>query len=417
MQGSLLTIGDELLIGQVVNSNASWMSEKLTEINCTVRQHLTVGDRKEEISKALDYLLEKSNFIIIGGGLGPTHDDLTMEVLSDYFQLPLFYDEEWINKVDAYFKSRNRVMSENNKKQGYLFKSAIRIDNDCGTAAGQHLTVNPQGKTIEIFVVPGVPYEMKSMMERYILPEVSKKTMAAGEKILKSTLLTTGIGESALAERCDSFVQKIKKIPEISLAFLPSPTQVRLRLQTTTKNPEDEIRFQSLVEELKTYCGKDFYGFDPITLEKSIIEHLKQKKQTLAIAESCTGGLISHLLTQIPGSSSALRGSLVPYQTELKTSELGIPNEAIKTNGVVSEKVAILMAEAIRLKWGTTYGISTTGYIGPTGGDEFARLGTVWVAVSTSETSVTKSLFLENNRERNKERATQAALDLLRRLF
>ncbi len=417
MQCSLLTIGDELLIGQVLNSNVSWMSATLTDINCNIIHHLTVGDKKTEINRALDFLFEGSEMIIISGGLGPTHDDLTMEALSEHFSIPLLYDEEWVNKVEAYFKSRNRVMSPNNKKQGFLLKTANRIDNDCGTAAGQHFTVNSRGKNVEIFVLPGVPYEMKSMMERYILPEVSKKTLGTGAKILKSTLLTTGIGESALAERCAPFVQKIKSFPTISLAFLPSPTQVRLRLQTTATSPDEITNFEALAKELQIYCGKDFYGIEPATLENMIIQHLKQNSKTLAIAESCTGGLITHLLTQIPGSSEALRGSIIPYQTELKYTELGISPELIKTHGVVSEKIASSMAEAVRKKWGTTYGISTTGYIGPTGGDEFAKLGTVWIAVSTPETTVTKSLYLENHRERNKERSAQAALDLLRRLF
>jgi len=418
MQGSLLTIGDELLIGQVLNSNITWMSEQLTNINCSVTQQLTVGDQKTEINRALDYLTQHSDFIVIGGGLGPTHDDLTMETLSQYFNIPLVYDGEWIQRVESFFSSRNRVMSENNKKQGYLLKDSNRIDNDCGTAAGQHFIVNVRGRKIEIFVVPGVPHEMKSMMNRYILPLLSKRTLAQGEKILRSTLLTTGIGESALAEKCNPFVLKIKAIPTITLAFLPSSTQVKLRLQTTTKTLAEEAQFQSLVEELKAYCGKDFYGFEPTNLEKIIIEHLIQQKQSLALAESCTGGLISHLLTQVPKSSEVLRGSLISYQTELKTIELNIPTEFIKENGVVSEKVAIAMAESIRQKWGTTFAISSTGYLGPTGGDEFAKLGTVWIAVSSPEKTVTKSLYLaENHRERNKERTAQAALDLLRRLF
>jgi nicotinamide-nucleotide amidase len=417
MQGSLLTIGDELLIGQVINSNVAWMGSKLTDINCKITDHLTVGDIKTEITNALDYLCNKSDFIIIGGGLGPTHDDLTMEVLSEYFNLPLVYDHDWINKVDAYFKSRNRVMSENNKKQGYLLQGAIRIDNDCGTAAGQHFYSQKNDRDLEIFVVPGVPFEMKSMMERYILPIISKKTLKSGEKILKTTLLTTGAGESLLAQKCDPFVQKIKTLPNYSLAFLPSPTQVRLRLQASIKSTEEESQFYSLTEELKTFCGKDFYGVEPDTLEKIVIEHLIANKETIAAAESCTGGLITHLLTQIPGSSAVLRGSIIPYQTDLKNSELGIPPELISTHGVVSEKVAVAMAEAVRKKWGTTFGVSSTGYIGPTGGDEFAKLGTVWVAVSSPNGTVTKGLYLENHRERNKERSAQAALDLLRRLF
>ena len=417
MQGSLLTIGDELLIGQVLNSNVTWMSSQLTDINCTISHHLTVGDQKAEINKALDYLMSQSDFIIIGGGLGPTHDDLTMEALSEYFRIALEYDADWIAKVDAYFKSRNRLMTENNKKQGYLIKGASRIDNDCGTAAGQYFTVPSKTNhhKIQIFVVPGVPHEMKSMMERFILPTLSKQTMIAGEKILRSTLLVTGIGESALAERCDAFVKKIKEMPGISLAFLPNQIQIKLRLQTIAKSKEDESQFAILVEELKTYCGKDFYGFDPMTLEKSIVQHLTDQRQTLAIAESCTGGLVSHLITQVPGSSAALKGSMITYREELKTSELGIPPEMMAKNGVVSETVAIAMAEAIRKRWNTSYGISTTGYLGPSGGDGFAKVGTVWIAVSTPEKTVTKSFYLENHRERNKERTAQAALDLLRR--
>jgi nicotinamide-nucleotide amidase len=417
MQGSLLTIGDELLIGQVVNSNTAWMGSQLTDINCKVRQQVTVGDKKPEIGKALDFLIPQSDFIIIGGGLGPTHDDLTMETLSDYFCIPLEYDAEWINQVEQFFTARKRVMSENNKKQGYLLKGANRIDNDCGTAAGQHLVVNKFGHEVEIFVVPGVPFEMKSMMERYILPTLSKGSLKAGEKIMKKTLLTTGIGESLLAQKCDSFVKKIIQLPSYALAFLPSPTQVKLRLQTTAKNKEEESEFEAFIEELKQYCGKDFYGFEPDTLEKLIINHLRNKKRTLALAESCTGGLISHLLTQIPGSSEVLRGTIVPYQTDLKTSELGVSSDLIKTNGVVSEKVAAAMADGVRKKWGTDFGLATTGYLGPSGGDEHASVGTVWIAVSTPEKTETKSLHMDQHRERNKDRTAQATLDLLRRLF
>jgi nicotinamide-nucleotide amidase len=415
MQGSLLTIGDELLIGQVVNSNTAWMGSKLTDINCKVTQQLSVGDKKVEIEKALDYLIPQSDFIIIGGGLGPTHDDLTMEVLSDYFCIPLEYDAEWISRVEAFFTARKRLMSENNKKQGFLLKDAIRIDNDCGTAAGQHFTTSKYGHEIEIFVVPGVPFEMKSMMDRYILPMLSQKSLQDGEKILKATLLTTGAGESALAQKCDPFVKKVQQLPNYSLAFLPSPTQVRLRLQTTATTPEDESRFHSLIEELKSYCGKDFYGFDPDTIEQSVITLLRQQKKTIALAESCTGGLITHLLTQISGSSEAVRGTIVPYQTDLKTSELGVSVETLQTHGVVSEQTAIAMAEAVRKKWGTDFGLATTGYLGPTGGDAHASVGTVWIAVASASKTETKSLHMDQHRERNKDRSAQAALDLLRR--
>jgi nicotinamide-nucleotide amidase len=372
-----------------------------------------VGDTIDEIKSALDYLIPQSDAIIVGGGLGPTHDDLTMEALSNYFSIALEYDAEWVTRLEAYFQARQRTMNENNRKQGYLLKGAQRIDNDCGTAAGQHLTQN----SLELFVVPGVPHEMKSMMEHYILPTLQKKTKNDHEKILKKTLLTTGIGESALAERCDSFVQKVKTIPNLSLAFLPASTGVRLRLQMAAKNAKDEALFSTLVTELRDQCEKDFFGFDPTTLEEVIIDFLREQKSTLSVAESCTGGFASHRLTQVSGSSEVLRGSLVVYQTTLKELELGITHASIEKHGVVSEQVAKAMAEGIRKKWGTTYAISTTGYLGPTGGDVFASVGTVWIAVSSEHKTVAREFKFEANRERGKERATQAALDLFRRTF
>lgn len=411
MRASLLTVGDELLIGQVLNSNAQWIGSELTDLGLSVVHHLTVGDDAASIARSLDFLRPQSDVILIGGGLGPTHDDLTMEVLSKYFNIPLKYDAEWIALVTEYFKSRNRVMSENNKKQGYLLESATRIDNDCGTAAGQYFT----HERTQYFVFPGVPHEMKSMMTRFVLPLLAKQQTSTGEKILKKTLLTTGLGESALAQKCDPFVQKIKSMPQVTLAFLPSSTLVRLRLQMRASSAADEKEFGRLIEELKTQCGKDFYGFDPLTLEELLVRELGARGETVAVAESCTGGLVTHRLTQIPGSSAVVRGGLVPYQTEFKTSELGIPADLIARSGVVSEPVAAAMADNIRKKWNATYGVSTTGYLGPSGGDEHAIVGTVCVAVSSSGGTTARTFHFENNRERGKERASQSALDLLRR--
>ena len=420
MKTSILTIGDELLIGQVLNSNVQWISEKLTELGITVHRQLTVGDEFEAIHAGIQFLLTDSDAIIIGGGLGPTHDDLTLETLSQIFSIPLAYDAEWISRVEAFFKARNRTMSENNKKQGFMLKTATRIDNDCGTAAGQFFEVNhpiqPQ-KKISIFVVPGVPHEMKSMMDRFILPKLIAATTVAGEKILKQTLQTTGMGESALALKCDPFVKKIKAYPNLSLAFLPNSMQVRLRLQMRAKSKSDEELFERLVQELISYCGKDFYALEPLSLEQLIVNTLIENNETLALAESCTGGLISHKITQAPGASQVLRGSLVAYQRTLKETELNIESSLIDQNGIVSEQTAIAMADAIRKKWNTTYGIASTGYLGPEGGDSFAKLGTVWLAIATPQGCMSKSFSYENNRERSKERAAISALDLLRRTF
>ena len=411
MRVSLLTIGDELLIGQVLNSNVQWMSEHLTDVQASVTHHLSVGDDPDSILNALRFLTPSSDAIIIGGGLGPTHDDITMEVLSQFIKKPLVYDKEWIHRVSEFFKSRGRVMTENNKKQGYLLPDAIRIDNDCGTAAGQHFRF----ENTDFFVVPGVPHEMQSMMNRYILPTLSEKSLNQGERILKATLLTTGVGESALAERCDAFVKKIKTIPNLTLAFLPSSTQVRLRLQTKVSTSNEEIEFKKLVEELKACCKDDFYGFEPANFEDLLVRTLQGRKQTLALAESCTGGYASHRMTQVTGSSEVFRGAIVSYQECIKEQELQISKELITQNGPVSEPVAIAMAEGIRKKWKSTYGIGITGYLGENGGDAFSPSGSVWIALSTPTQTIARNFRFEKDRKRGKERAAQAALDLLRR--
>ncbi|MBC7396821.1 MAG: competence/damage-inducible protein A [Bdellovibrionales bacterium] len=409
MKASLLTIGDEILIGQIINSNTAWMSEQLTSLGIDVVNQLTVGDHEAEIVGALEFINPRSDIVIIGGGLGPTHDDVTIAALAHYFDLPLVYDPEWIAQVEAFFKARNRPMTENNKKQGHLLEGAIRIDNDCGTAAGQHFIM---GDT-EFFVVPGVPHEMKSMMNRYILPKLKEKN--PDQRILKQTLLTSGVGESMLATRCEAFVQKVKSRDEVSLAFLPSTTQVKVRLQMEAHSGANDAEFESLVEELKALCGKDFFGLEPDSMEEMLVRELTHSSRTLALAESCTGGLIAHRITQVPGASKVLKGALVAYQNSVKESDLSIPKSLLENGGAVSEATAKSMAEAIRKKWNSDFGLATTGYLGPAGGDAQSPVGTVWIALATREQTQSRVFSFENNRERSKERAAQAALDLLRR--
>jgi nicotinamide-nucleotide amidase len=416
---SLLTIGDELLIGQVLNSNAQWIGEQLTWVGAKLQHHLTVGDREADILDALAFLEPRSDVILIGGGLGPTHDDITLDVLAKFCKTTLVFDSDWIQKVEAYFKSRNRTMSENNKKQAMLLKGATRIDNDCGTAAGQWV----QHGRVDFYVFPGVPHEMKSMMNRFVLPKLSERVRSNGQRIYHKTLLTTGMGESALALKCEPFVQKIASMPEMSLAFLPNSSTVRLRLMMATNDkggtdPEAskaKSQFDSLCEELVGYCGNDFFGFEPETLEGIILNLLRKKGATLALAESCTGGLITHRLTQTPGMSEVLRGALIPYQTQLKTQELDIPQKSFEERGVVSETVAKAMAWSIQRKWNVDYALSTTGYLGPSGGDSFAKVGTVCIGVATPNGILSKTFHYEADRERAKERAAQSALDMLRR--
>lgn len=409
MKVSLLTIGDELLIGQVLNSNAHWIGEQLVQQGIKLESQLTVGDDESSIIGALNFLKTQSDVILMGGGLGPTHDDITLEVVSKFVSDSLVEDREWLDRMRAYFESRNRVMTPNNHKQAMVLSRARRLDNDCGTAPGQQ--IHHQGT--EIFIFPGVPHEMKSMFQREILPWIQSQRKGGG--IFQTTLLTTGIGESALAQKCEPFVQKVQKTSGVSLAFLPSQHGVRLRLMLQSSDAQAAQEFQKWVQELKSLCGDDAYGFEPDTLESKIIEQLAQKKCTLALAESCTGGLITHRLTQVPGASQVFRGGLIPYQEKLKTLELEIPPRTFQERGVVSETVAKAMAWSIQKKWDVDYALSTTGYLGPSGGDAFAPVGTVCMAIATRQGIIARTFLFEANRERAKERAAQTALDLLRR--
>lgn len=421
-RAAILTIGDELLIGQVLNSNVQWISDQLIQQGIEVTTHLTVGDSLTEIHSALDYLTghnsktpTRCEVLIIGGGLGPTHDDLTMEALSKYTGRELKLDTDWLLQLENYFKSKNRPMAANNKKQAYLLDGATRIDNDCGTAAGQYFTIptHPQG-TCEVFVVPGVPHEMKSMFQRFIGPKLGSSNEKA---ILKKTLVITGIGESMLAEKCAPVVAKIKVDPNFSMAFLPSPTHVRVRIQTRA---EHEPKLNLLIQEILPLIGNDFVGFETETtnaiqlMDQGVVQKLTELKKTVAIAESCTGGLVSHRLTQIPGASKILVGSIVPYQTQTKHSLLSVDENTLKQNDVVSESVVIEMAKKVRALFHSDFGVATTGYLGPTGSAN-VPVGTVWLAVDSEKGTVTKTFTYENHRERNKERATQSAIDLLRR--
>ncbi len=400
-------MGDELLIGQVLNSNAQWASQELAKIGITVVNHLTVSDDAQSISDGLDYLAARTDVVLIGGGLGPTHDDLTLEVLAKKMDMPLEFDADWMGKVEQFFAHRKRQMPANNRKQALLLKNAHRIDNDCGTAAGQDFTVG----RVRYFVFPGVPSEMKSMMTRYILPKLRE---GSTQRIFQTTLITTGLGESALAQKIDGFVQKIKSIPQSKLAFLPAATQVRLRLQWTGTDQDSE-NFAQLVRELELACGVDLVCTEPETLESVLIQQLRSQGASVAVAESCTGGLIGHRLTQVSGSSDVFLGGEIVYSTESKIRKLGLSRDFIAENDVVSEAVATRLADAVQARWGATYGIGITGALGPTAGDSSKEVGTVCFAVSSVDGVYAKTLHLGTDRALSKDRASTAALDLLRR--
>jgi nicotinamide-nucleotide amidase len=407
MKAAILTIGDELLIGQVLNSNVQWISEELANIGVRVITHVTCPDSIPDILRAIDYC-KNADVLLVGGGLGPTHDDVTMEAIAQAADVDLVRDEVWIERVRTFFRERGREMSKNNEKQALLPNHCTRIDNDCGTAAGAKVRI---GKQL-CYIFPGVPHEMQSMFDRVILPELKDEVPGS---LLTRTLLTTGIGESALAQKLDPIVQRIQKLDDFMLAFLPSTTGVRLRLMHQSAGVPNTKVFESLFADLMLGCSSYFYGLDDETLEEVIVKTMTRKQKTIATCESCTGGLISHRITQVEGSSKVFKGALVPYQVELKTSELGISGQEIEEFGVVSETVARRMAEATRDRFKTDYAVATTGYLGATGGTEKAPNGSAWIAVSGPNGTTAHFHTFEKNRKRAKDRAAQAALDAVRR--
>ncbi len=430
MKACILTIGDEILLGQVVNSNAAWISQRLFTAGIEVVSQLVAGDTEKSIHQALKQAQAEVDLILLTGGLGPTEDDLTVAAFATFFNKKLVRDEEWIERMRAYFESRGRVMNALNEKQADRPEGAERIDNDRGTAPG--VWFENEGKTYVI--MPGVPYEMQAMMEISVLPKLAHAPTA--RKYYQKNLFACGAGESVMAAK---LVEKLsgktpghaldaKSVfhwpPEVKLAWLPNVTRVCLRLsafENAEKNAQQKmLEVESKIREvLGEYIFAETEGFDEITLEEAVGRILKEKKITIATAESCTGGLLSAKLTDIAGSSSYVLGGVVAYDNKIKTLELDVPEMVLAAHGAVSEEVATLMARNIREIFSADIGVGITGVAGPTGGTKEKPVGSVWIAISDGLTAkdrtIAKLYTFEKDRIRNRERAVQVALDLVRK--
>lgn len=420
MEASILSIGDEILLGQIMNTNAAWMSSQLTSLGIRVRHHIVIGDQFDRIQNALDFCNKDTNFIFITGGLGPTHDDITVESLAKYLKSELIFDEDWFNRMKAFFVSRGRVMPDNNRKQAFRPKNSIRIDNEWGTAPGHWIEKN----NITYICTPGVPYEMEGMFRSYILPKISKlPSLKTSLKIYTRNLFTTGMGESLMAAKLDTLTPSLESFLNdgLELAWLPSPYGVKLRFTVKT-NSEEEAQMK--MDHLESHFQKAFgdYIFAKnsavgveVKLEEVIGTLLNSKKKTLALAESCTGGLTTSRLTDIAGSSNYIIGSIVSYSNQIKTSALGVSESDLTQYGAVSDQVARAMANGIRNRFKSDYGLSITGIAGPDGGTNEKPVGTVWIALATKTETFSKKFTFEKDRLRNKIRSSQAAMDMLRR--
>lgn len=403
----ILTIGDEILYGQITDTNSQWISGELDKIGIRIRRKSSVGDNIQEILTALTEAERRSDIILITGGLGPTNDDITKNTLCSYFGSELVLNEDALQEVTRFFEKRGRTLTEINRQQAYLPKACTYIPNISGTAPGMWFERN--GK---IFMsMPGVPFEMKEIMTREVIPrlKVQFKTPVIYHKVIR----TVGIGESFLAEKIATWEASLPA--HLKLAYLPSYSEVKLRLTATGDDRDNLIKevndqIQKLIPLLSDYI----FGFDEDTLEKVIGRLLIKNGKNLAIAESCTGGFASYSITSIPGSSAYLLGSVVAYHNDIKQEVLGVKGSTLQSFGAVSEETALEMATGIRLKFNSDIGLSVTGIAGPDGGTVDKPVGTVWIAYSDSNKSIAKKLTLGNLRDVNVKLSTIALFNLLR---
>ena len=422
MKVSILCIGDELLIGQVVNSNAAYIGRELRTICATAALQLTVGDNEKSICDGLTLCLEDSDAVLVTGGLGPTDDDITTQAIAKFTGDTLVLAAGWVREMEKLFAARGRKMTDNNLKQALLPSRATRIDNDCGSAPGVYLEPAP-GKMI--FVMPGVPYEMHSMMKRFVIPKMSEIIPSGAVRSYQRTIFTTGIGESLLSAKMDELKPPLREVlkkhrDDVELAWLPSLMGVKLRITARSNSEKAAYALLDEIDHVLMKAAAPFvYGknetFDEVLLEEVVGQMLLSEKLTIAVAESCTGGLIASRLTNIAGSSKYVLGGIVAYSNDVKISQLGVFPETLRDNGAVSEAVVREMCEGVRRVTGASVGLSVSGILGPDGGTPEKPVGTVWIAVSAVDhETIAKKYLFENDRLRSKERASQAALDLVR---
>ncbi len=404
----ILSIGDEILIGQIVNTNASWMGELLNRYNFKVRRIISVGDTEAEIASAFAESIEKVAVVLVTGGLGPTKDDRTKKVICDFFNTHLVLDSQVLEHVTQFFAQRGKPLTELNRLQAMVPEAAIVLPNHLGTAPSLHLIKN---QTHFIFM-PGVPFEMKEIMKLQVIPFLQQniKTTPKAQR----TVLTSGLGESFLADKISSWEESLPQ--NASLAYLPSPGKVRLRL--TFEHPQQEMADRQLEEWLsilQQIIGDLIYGFEDDALEQMVAVALRNQHKILALAESCTGGAIAQRITSVPGSSAFFRGGIVAYSNSIKEQALGVDPKLIQTYGAVSEEVAKAMAQGALKLMQADVAVAVTGIAGPEGGTDQKPVGTVFIAFADQQQCFAQQFQFGNERLRNIEWTVQSALSMLRK--
>lgn len=402
----IITIGDEILYGQTLDTNAHWMSGCLDEASIRVVRRTTCGDEEGEILKAFAEAELSADIILITGGLGPTSDDLTKPCLAKYFNAEIVVNQEALAQLEAYMTSRGRELNALTRIQASLPDNCEVVPNERGTAAG--MWFNKGGK---IFVaMPGVPHEMKFMMTHHVIPRL-KQTFAL-PVIYHKIVRVAGIGESWLAEKIATWEKALPA--SVKLAYLPTFGDLKLRLTANGQDSEATMLLvQHLIDDLLPMISEHFYGFDNDSLEVVIGRLLVERHARLAIAESCTGGYIAHKITSVPGSSGYFNGGITPYQNEMKIRHLGVNEKTINAHGAVSEETVTEMARNVCAIFDADYGLATSGIAGPEGGTPEKPVGTIWIACTHKDVTMTKKLQLTKDRDVNIRLTSVMALHLL----
>jgi len=408
MKVEVISIGDELLIGQTVNTNASWMGTAMREIGANIEFGTVIRDEDSVMHDAFARALERVDVVLVTGGLGPTKDDITKRILCEFFDTKLIENSDVLSHVKGFFEARGREMLNVNILQSHVPENATILHNEHGTAPGMWFDHN--GKIL--VSMPGVPYEMKYLMAEHVIPMLQERFHL--NKLYYRTLQTQGIGESYIAEKIESIEDEIRAAG-FSLAYLPSPGSVRLRI-SSQDSEENRDAIEVFMRRIETGMPKHAFGYENDSLEEVVGNLLREREETVATIESCTGGALAAKITSVSGASDYFNGSFVTYSNEMKTKLVGV-NPAVledKDIGVVSQQTVEQMAQGGRERLNTTYGVALSGIAGPNGGTDTKPVGIVWVAVAGPNGVFTKKCLFENNRERNILRSVLTALNLLR---
>lgn len=407
MKAEVLTIGDELLRGEIVDSNKSFLSDRLLTVDADVRWHTSVLDDPDDMTDAFLRANERADVVLVSGGLGPTRDDLTIEILAETFDLKLLVDETTLENLKAFFARFGRQMAANNAKQALFPEGSEILPNPVGTAPGCMLRTDESA----FFCMPGVPRELYKMMDEQVLPRL--EGLRGDGLVTRAALLRTfGLGESNLDEELRGVADEDGVALGFRTAFPDNYVRPMARAATAE---EAEAKLARACDSIRLKLGALIYGEGDETMESVVGELLRRSGRSVAVAESCTGGLLGERISAVPGASDYFRGGVVAYANEVKTAQLGVPAEMLEEHGAVSEAVAVAMAQGVRERFDADFGLSTTGISGPTGGSEEKPVGLVWVGVATAEGVQAREFLFPFERDRHRAVTAHVALDWIRR--